>query len=33
MLGSILLLGMVGAVAVFGLTWFLSGETLRMLLN
>jgi hypothetical protein len=33
MLGSILVLGVVGAIAVFGLTWFLSGETLRTLLN
>lgn len=33
MLGTILVLGMVGAIAVFGLTWFLSGESLQFLLN
>ena len=33
MLGTILVLAMVGAIAVFSVTWFLSGESLRSLLN
>ena len=33
MLGTILVLGMAGTIAIFGVTWFLSGESLRSLLN
>ena len=33
MLGPILVLAMVGAIAIFGVTWFLSGDSLRELLN